>query len=296
MTSTRLPTIGQSPPAPVQPRDWKVSIVIPAYNEEDNLRPLRAAIKEAIDGKIDYEVVFVDDGSKDKTREVAREIAKEDPRFRLVALAKNTGETAAGWAGMLEAKGDLVCIMDADLQNDPKDLPKMVALIGDYDVVCGWRKRRGDGDNIIRRISSRVANWVRNALSSENIHDSGCTYRVFRRECAQGLQLFKGMHRFLPTLFKAQGWKVTECEVANHPRKFGVSKYGVWNRVFRAFYDLLAVRWMQSRWIKLEVGERTGQGFVASAAASSSAASSSGTLSSATPTNGAAPVAAGATS
>ena len=202
-----------------------ISIVIPAYNEEDSLRPLRAAIKAAIDGKLDYEVVLVDDGSKDRTREVAREIAKEDPRFRLVALAKNTGETAAGWAGMREARGDLVCIMDADLQNDPVDLPKMVALIGEWDVVCGWRKKRGDGDNVIRRVSSRVANWVRNALSSENIHDSGCTYRVFKRECVEGLQLFKGMHRFLPTLFKAQGWKVTECEVANHPRQFGVSKY-----------------------------------------------------------------------
>jgi glycosyltransferase involved in cell wall biosynthesis len=238
-----------------------VSIVVPAYNEEDNLRPLRAAIQEAIDGRLDYEVIIVDDGSRDRTREIAREIAKEDPRFRLVALARNTGETAAGWAGMREARGDLVCIMDADLQNDPKDLPKMVALVGEFDVVCGWRKKRGDGDNIIRRISSRIANWVRNALSSESIHDSGCTYRVFRRECVDGLQLFKGMHRFLPTLFKAQGYRVTEVEVANHPRRFGVSKYGVWNRVFRAFYDLLAVRWMLSRWIRLEVGERAGKGF-----------------------------------
>ena len=244
----------------------RVSIVVPAYDEQDNLRPLRDAINAALDGKLDYEVIFVDDGSKDATREVARAIAAEDARFRLVALARNSGETAAGWAGMKEAKGDLVCVMDADLQNDPRDLPRMIDKIGEFDVVCGWRKRRKDGDGIVRRVSSRIANAVRNALSSESIHDSGCTYRVFRRECVEGLQLFKGMHRFLPTLFKAQGWKVTEVEVANHPRHAGRSKYGVWNRVFRAFYDLLAVRWMLSRWIRLEVGERTGRGFTSAAA------------------------------
>jgi glycosyltransferase involved in cell wall biosynthesis len=205
-------------------------------------------------------VILVDDGSTDGTREVARAIASEDPRFRLVALARNSGETAAGWAGMKDARGDLVCIMDADLQNDPRDLPRMLERVGEFDVVCGWRKNRGDGDGIVRRVSSRIANFVRNALSNENIHDSGCTYRVFRRECMDGLQLFKGMHRFLPTLFKAQGWKVTEVEVANRPRHAGKSKYGVWNRVFRAFYDLLAVRWMLKRWIRLEVGERTGRG------------------------------------
>jgi dolichol-phosphate mannosyltransferase len=245
----------------------RVSIVVPAYNEQDNLRPLRAAIKDALDGKVDYEVIFVDDGSKDRTREVAREIAAEDARFRLVALARNSGETAAGWAGMREAAGELVCVMDADLQNDPRDLPRMLEKIGEFDVVCGWRKRRGDGDNLLRRVSSRIANGVRNALSNESIHDSGCTYRVFRRECVEGLQLFAGMHRFLPTLFKAQGFKVTEVEVANHPRRFGKSKYGVWNRVFRAFYDLLAVRWMLKRWIRLEVGERAGSGFTTPAAA-----------------------------
>ena len=264
---------GPSPAAPAPPPP--VSIVVPAYNEQDNLRPLRAAIKEALDGKIDYEVIFVDDGSRDRTREVAREIAAEDARFRLVALARNSGETAAGWAGMKEARGELVCVMDADLQNDPRDLPRMIEKIGEltgepgeprrWDVVCGWRKRRGDGDGIVRRVSSRIANWVRNALSNENIHDSGCTYRLFRRDCIEGLQLYTGMHRFLPTLFKAQGFKVTELEVANHPRRFGTSKYGVWNRVFRAFYDLLAVRWMLKRWIRLEVGERTGAGFLRSA-------------------------------
>jgi len=242
----------------------RVSIVVPAYNEEDSLRPLRDAIRGALDGKLDYEVVLVDDGSRDRTREVAREIAREDARFRLVALARNMGETAAGWAGMKEATGDLICVMDADLQNDPRDLPAMIALIGEWDVVCGWRKLRSAGDNLIRLVSSRIANGVRNALSRENIHDSGCTYRVFRRECLEGLQLFQGMHRFLPTLFNAQGWKVTECEVLNRPRRFGVSKYGVWNRVFRAFYDLLAVRWMLSRWIRLEVCERAGQGLTGS--------------------------------
>ncbi|HZV01210.1 MAG TPA: glycosyltransferase family 2 protein [Planctomycetota bacterium] len=248
----------------------RVSIVVPAHDEQDNLRPLRTAIKEALDGHLDYEVIIVDDASRDATRSVAREIASEDPRFRLVALARNSGETAAGWAGMKEARGDLICVMDADLQNDPRDLPRMLERIGEFDVVCGWRRRRGDGDGLVRRVSSRVANAVRNALSNEAIHDSGCTYRVFRRECIEGLQLFAGMHRFLPTLFKAQGWKVTEVEVANRPRHSGRSKYGVWNRAFRAFHDLLAVRWMLSRWIRLEVADRAGQGLLDEAAAGTS--------------------------
>jgi glycosyltransferase involved in cell wall biosynthesis len=244
--------------------------VVPAHDEQDNLRPLRIAIKEALDGHVDYEVIIVDDASRDATRSVAREIASEDTRFRLVALARNSGETAAGWAGMKEARGELICVMDADLQNDPRDLPRMLERIGEFDVVCGWRRRRGDGDGLLRRVSSRIANAVRNALSNETIHDSGCTYRVFRRECIEGLQLFAGMHRFLPTLFKAQGWKVTEVEVANRPRHSGRSKYGVWNRVFRAFHDLLAVRWMLSRWIRLEVADRAGQGLLDEAAAQSS--------------------------
>ncbi|MEK7269649.1 MAG: glycosyltransferase family 2 protein [Planctomycetota bacterium] len=237
-----------------------LSIVVPAYNEEDNLRPLCDEIRAAIEGKYDYEIIFVDDGSKDKTADVARALATEDPRVRLVKLAKNSGETAAGWAGLLEAQGDLLCVMDADRQNNPSDLPGMAALVGEWDAVCGYRKKRKEGDSIVRRISSRTANWIRNRLTRESIQDAGCTYRVFKRECIAGLQLFNGMHRFLPTLFRASGWKVTEVEVVNRPRVAGKSKYGVWNRAFRALYDLLAVRWMLKRWIRLDIGERAGTG------------------------------------
>lgn len=151
--------------------------------------------------------------------------------------------------------------MDADLQNDPSDLPRMLETIqsGDWDMVAGTRvKSRADGDNWLRRTSSKIANRVRNGLSNETISDAGCTYRIFRRECIDRIKFYKGMHRFLPTLFRIEGFRVTECDVKNNPRHAGVSKYGVWNRVFRALADLLAVRWMKKRHIGYRIGEQVG--------------------------------------
>ena len=156
------------------------------------------------------------------------------------------------------ARGQYLVTLDADLQNDPKDLPKFLeALKNCYDCVCGTRREtRGEGDNFVRIASSRIANWVRNKLSGEQISDAGCTYRAFKRECINNLKFFKGMHRFLPTLFKIEGFTVTEIAVSNNPRFAGQSHYGVWNRLFASFYDLLAVRWMKKRMFKYQVGER----------------------------------------
>ena len=235
-----------------------LSLVIPCYNEQDNLRPLITAIRAAVEPlKLSYEVVITDDCSKDKSWETLKELAGSDPRIRVQRFAFNCGESAASWAGLKAARGQYLFTLDADLQNDPKDLPGFLEALKQFDCVCGTRvESRGKGDNFIRIASSRIANWVRNKLSGEQISDAGCTYRAFKRECIENLKFFKGMHRFLPTLFKIEGHTVTEIEVSNNPRFAGQSNYGVWNRLFASFYDLLAVRWMKKRMFKYRVAER----------------------------------------
>jgi glycosyltransferase involved in cell wall biosynthesis len=236
----------------------EISLVIPCYNEEGNLRELIRAIRESVEPlKIPYEVVITDDCSRDKSWEVLKELAAGDPRIRVQKFEKNCGESAASFAGLKWARGKYLFTLDADLQNDPKDLPKFLEALKSFDCVCGTRvKVRGQGDNFIRVASSRVANGVRNKLSGEKISDAGCTYRAFKRECIENLKFFKGMHRFLPTLFKIEGHTVTEIEVGNNPRFAGQSNYGVWNRLFASFYDLLAVRWMKKRMFKYQIAER----------------------------------------
>ena len=235
-----------------------LSLVIPCYNEQDNLRPLLAAIRAAVDPlKLPYEVIITDDCSKDKSWEILKELAAGDPRIRALRFAFNCGESAALWAGLKIARGQYLFTLDADLQNDPKDLPKFLEPLKHYDCVCGTRvAARSRGDNFIRVASSRIANWVRNKLSDEQISDVGCTLRGFKRECIENLKFFHGMHRFLPTLFKIEGFTVTEIAVTHHPRAAGRTNYGVWNRLFASFYDLLAVRWMKKRMFRYQVAER----------------------------------------
>jgi len=236
-----------------------LSLVIPCYNEEGNLRALIGAIREATEPlKVSYEVVITDDCSQDKSWEILKELAASDPRIRVQRFASNCGESAASWAGLKAARGQYLVTLDADLQNDPKDLPKFLEGLKQFDCVCGTRvETRGKGDNFIRIASSRIANWVRNKLSGEKISDAGCTFRAFKRECIEDLKFFKGMHRFLPTLFKIEGFTVTEIAVTNNPRFAGQSHYGVWNRLFASFYDLLAVRWMKKRMFRYQVAERS---------------------------------------
>lgn len=234
----------------------ELSIVVPVYNEEDNLPLLWPELREVMAGTgLCYEVVFVDDGSQDRSAEIVREFREEDPRVRLVRLKANAGETAATDAGLKTARGRWVVVMDADLQNDPHDIPAMLGHLEHWDAVTGWRVNRGAGDSLVRRLSSRIANRVRNALSDETIRDSGCTFRAFRRECLADLVLYKGFHRFIPTLLKMRGFRVLEIPVNHRPRRFGRSKYGIGNRAFRAFYDLLVVRWMKDRLLRYEVAE-----------------------------------------
>ena len=235
-----------------------LSLVIPCYNEQDNLRPLVDAIRAAVDPlKMPYEVIITDDRSKDKSWEILKELAAADPRIRVQRFAANRGESAAIWAGLKVARGNYMATLDADLQNNPQDLPKLLEPLKDFDCVCGTRvEARSKGDNFIRVASSRIANWVRNKLSNEQISDVGCTLRVFKRECVENLKFFHGMHRFMPTLIKIEGFTVTEVPVSHNPRFAGESNYGVWNRLFASFYDLLAVRWMKKRMFHYQVAER----------------------------------------
>jgi dolichol-phosphate mannosyltransferase len=236
-----------------------LSVVIPVYNEEENLPPLWEELRSVLEPlRLSFEVVFVDDGSRDRSAEIIRGFRERDPRVRLVRLKVNAGETAATDAGFKAAGGRFVVTMDADLQNDPHDIPAMLGHLEQWDAVTGWRVERGDGDSIVRRASSRIANRVRNALSEETIEDSGCTFRAFRRECLRGLVLYRGFHRFIPTLLKMRGYRVLEVPVKNRPRRFGQSKYGVMNRVFVATADLLVVRWMKNRFLHYEVAEDLG--------------------------------------
>jgi glycosyltransferase involved in cell wall biosynthesis len=236
-----------------------VSVVIPVYNEEESLPVLWPELKAVLDAeRLDFEVLFVDDGSRDRSAEIIRGLRGADPRVRLVRLKANAGETAATDAGFRAARGRRVVTMDADLQNDPRDIPALLRHLEQWDAVTGWRVNRADGDSVVRRVSSRIANRVRNWISEDVIQDSGCTFRAFRRECLRGLVLYRGFHRFIPTLLKMNGYRVLEVPVRNRPRRFGRSKYGVLNRLFVATADLLVVRWMKSRALRYEVAEDLG--------------------------------------
>jgi dolichol-phosphate mannosyltransferase len=232
-----------------------ISIVAPVYNEEENLPILVAQLVDVLKplGK-SYEMIFVDDASTDRSRSLLKEMISRYPQIRIVGFKKNCGETAAGAAGLKAARGDIVITIDADLQNDPKDIPMMLDYLKEYDMVTGWRQKRDD--SWVKRITSKIANRIRNGLSGETIRDSGCTYRAYKRECLENIKLFKGMHRFMPTLVKMEGFRVIEVPIAHHPRQFGVSKYTTWNRMGRAFIDLMAVRWMKSRHIRYEIEEK----------------------------------------
>jgi len=236
-----------------------LSVVIPVYNEDENLTPLWTELRPVLEGLgVEFEVVFVDDGSEDTSAEIIRRLRERDARVRLVHLKANAGETAATDAGFKAARGRTIVTMDADLQNDPADIPRLLAQLDQWDAVCGWRVHRRDGDALLRRVSSRVGNRVRNWVSDESIQDSGCTFRAFRRECLRGLTLYRGFHRFIPTLLRLRGYRVMEMPVAHRPRRFGRSKYGVMNRAFVALVDVLVVRWMKSRLLRYAVAEDLG--------------------------------------
>ncbi len=237
-----------------------ISVVIPLYNEEDNVQPLLDELLPVLDGmNLDYEVILVDDGSADATgaRIAAAREAHPD-RIRHLALRRNTGQTAALDAGFRAVRGDVVVMMDGDLQVDPRDIPRMVECLQGYDMVHGWRWQRRD--TFFKRIQTRIANRIRNLLTGSDVHDTGCPLKVMRREVVERFRLFTGLHRFLITLARMEGFRTLEVKVAHRPRLMGTSKYGLLNRVFRAFRDLFAVRWMMARHYRPEVRELGAEG------------------------------------
>jgi len=220
------------------------SVVIPLYNEADNVAILQKEIKEALVGR-NYELILVDDGSSDDT--VAR-IARE-PEVRVLEFEKNAGQSAAMLAGMNAAQGSVVVLLDGDLQNDPRDIPLLLAEVEKgADLVCGYRAHRRD--SVVKKLTSRIANFVRSRFIGDGVRDTGCTLKAMRRECVSALVSFKGVHRFIPALVKNAGYRLVEVPVNHRSRQFGVSKYGLGNRAFRATADMFAVRWLQSRRIE----------------------------------------------
>lgn len=227
---------GEAPP--------ELSVVIAAHNEEENLPVLWAELASVLDrGGWRAEAIFVDDGSTDRTPELVREFRRSDSRVRLLRLARNTGLSAAFDAGLRRARGAVVVTMDGDLQNDPRDIPLLLEGLKGADATTGWRHLRRDP--WLKRFSSRFANAFRNAVTGDSIRDSACSLRAMRRACVPHLDLsYRGLHRFVPTLLRMRGFRVVEVPVNHRPRRFGQSHFGVRNRAWRAFCDLLAVRWM----------------------------------------------------
>jgi dolichol-phosphate mannosyltransferase len=232
------------------PQTTQLSVVVPVFNERDNLVPLLTEIRAALASlNLPYEVIFVDDGSGDGSAEVLASLARNDSVVRVVRLSRNSGQSAALAAGFWHARGAVIVTLDADLQNDPADIPHLLERMARdrADVVSGIRTQRKD--TWVRRVASRIANRIRNRVTHETVTDVGCSLRAFRREFVPALPIFNGMHRFLPTLLRMSGAKVTEMGVRHRPRLHGVAKYTIGNRVFRATADLLGVRWLQMRHI-----------------------------------------------
>ena len=235
----------------------EISFAIPCYNERDNLVPLIAAIESEVDrlGR-DYEIVITDDRSTDGSWEILRSLAEQHPRLRLVRLAQNSGESAASFAAMRASRGAIIVTLDADLQNDPRDLGRFLAAIEHADCVCGTRaESRREGDSLVKSIVSRCSNWIRSRVLHDTITDAGCTYRALRRECLDDVPFFKGVHRFLPILIALRGYRVVEVAVGNNDRLSGRSHYGVLDRA-AAVVDMFAVRWMKARMAPYRVAER----------------------------------------
>lgn len=234
----------------------KFTVVLPVFNEQDNLRALFAEIRVAADstGRA-WETVFVDDCSTDNSLSIIRELAEAHPEIRYVAFDGNRGQSAAFCAGFDAAQSDIVITMDADLQNDPADIPGMLAAFGDEcEMVIGWRKKRRD--TFIKRISSKIANKIRDSIVDDGVHDTGCSLKVMRRDMLLRLPRFKNMHRYFPILMKMQGACIREVKVNHRERGAGVSKYGTIDRALAGIYDLIGVKWLIRRHIGYTVKEK----------------------------------------
>jgi len=236
-----------------------ISVVVPIKDERDNLLALTGQLLKVLQSREEsnaspFEIIYVDDGSTDGSSQILDQLAAEHPVVTVLHFDRNHGQSAGFDAGFKRSNGVLVVTMDGDLQNDPEDIGTLLPYAREYDLVCGWRTERHD--TLMRKISSRVANAVRNVVTGDRVHDTGCSLKIFRRCVIERLQLFNGMHRFFPALALMHGFTVIEVPVRHHPRMHGISKYGVGNRLFRGLYDLMAVRWMQTRVLRYRFREK----------------------------------------
>ncbi len=227
----------------------QVSIIVPLFNEEENVAELQRQITDAMRG-FTHEIIFVDDGSTDGT---AQRIVTGGG-VRLLRFRKNAGQSAAMFAGMRAARGDVIALIDGDLQNDPADIPALVNKLGDgFDLVCGYRKNRKD--TAFKRVQSRIANAVRSRFIGDGVRDTGCSLKALKRGCRDAIVPFVGMHRFIPAFIRRAGFKITEVPVNHRPRLHGVSKYNFANRAWRATKDMFGVSWLLSRRMAFEIEE-----------------------------------------
>ncbi|MHC4789897.1 MAG: glycosyltransferase family 2 protein [Planctomycetota bacterium] len=226
-------------------QNLEVSVVVPLFNEKDNIGPLYDQIKESLSDNYSYEIIFVDDGSNDNSFTILSQLQKTDNRVRVIRFRKNFGQTAALSAGFTHARGNIIVAIDADLQNDPADIPEMLAKLKEgFDVVSGWRKKRHD--NIITRLlPSIVANWLISKITGVKLHDFGCTLKAYRREILVETKLYGEMHRFLPALASWSGARICEMVVNHRPRTAGVAKYGL-GRTLKVILDLITVKFLGS--------------------------------------------------
>lgn len=231
-----------------------LSLVIPAYNEQENVEALLRRVEAALalTGR-PFEVIIIDDGSTDSTPRLLRDAMTRLPWLRVLRLRKNSGQSAAFDAGFKAAHGEVIATIDADLQNDPEEIPRLLPMLDGYDMITGWRRDRQDTK--FRKVQTKIANRIRNWISDETIQDSASSLKLYRKHCLEGMQLFTGAHRFFPTLVKMRGYTVREEPVKHSQRHAGLAKYGFRNRALRAFVDLLAVRWMKKRHIRYEADE-----------------------------------------
>jgi dolichol-phosphate mannosyltransferase len=226
-----------------------LSVVIPICNERDNLAPLTAQVLKALSGQVpSFEIVYVDDGSTDGSGPLLDQLARDYPEVRVFHFDRNYGQTSAFDAGFHQAAGELIVTLDGDLQYDPQDILTLLPLAERFDLVCGWRQKRHD--TLVKRLSSRIANAIREAVIHDGVRDTGCSLKIFRRRVVEKMSLFEGMHRFFPALARMHGFTVTQVPVSHYPRAHGQSKYGIGNRIFKSLRDLVAVRWMQRRCLR----------------------------------------------
>lgn len=235
------------------------SVIVPIKDERENLVILLEGLltvmtSHATSQTRPFEIIFVDDGSTDGSSEELERLATQHSHVRVFHLDRNYGKTCALDAGFMQSSGDLIIEIDGDLQQDSEDILKLLPYTATYDLVCGWRQQRQDG--LVKKMSSRIANRVRNFFTRDGVHDTGCPLKVFRRPVLERICLFEGMHRFFPALALMHGFTVTEVPVRHYPRIHGVSKYGMGNRLFKSLYDLIAVRWMQTRVLRYKFRDK----------------------------------------